>query len=266
MILARAEDDDSNSGFSEKFPNFQHHEGLFSGSGDDIPSRGIRRGNEGSPDSQQMSSLNMVSTANNRIYGTDAGNRRRFASTLSRIGDYIGQPSHKRFDYSEFQRGPAMNYPEIPGEGNRNRELSQLRNHWTPSIQERSSRDGSPGSRVDMIESISQPGRDSPQSPQSSKSIQLPTHHRTTRANTMPTRRSPMPLVDQHPSSSGDVRGRPRQHWATLEVPMRAHLAQTRINMSEFAADTIALPAGHRSPAIVVSAEPDSPTSGLHIS
>lgn len=272
MILTRGAEDDTGSNFSEpKYPNYQHREGVFQHNGTVVsPQRG-RRSPEGSPDSQLRGSLGLVATLTNRTYGTDAGNRRKFASTLSRIGDYIGTPSHKRFDYSEFQRGPAMNYPEIPGEGYRNRELSQLRNNWgPPSIRERSSRDDSPESRADLDGNASQRGGESPQSPQSPMSIQFPTPPpraaRTGRASTMPTAHRPSPPVDQYPQSSGDIRASTRQRRDTLEVPSSAHINHTRNMLSSTSQSTLALPAGNELPAIVVSSEPDMVPNELYIS
>ena len=61
---------------------------------------------------------------------SDAGNRRKVARALTSLSNVFGTASADRFDDSEFKRGPALDFPEIPGEQNRNRDLSQIREQY----------------------------------------------------------------------------------------------------------------------------------------
>ncbi|KAH8684379.1 hypothetical protein BGZ60DRAFT_466844 [Tricladium varicosporioides] len=63
----------------------------------------------------------------------DEGSRRKIAHTLTAIGNYLGNPAPDRFDDSEFKHGPAIDFPEIPGEDYRNRALPQIREQYNPS-------------------------------------------------------------------------------------------------------------------------------------
>jgi hypothetical protein len=62
-----------------------------------------------------------------RSWTTDVGSRHRVATTLTSIGNYFGNPAYKRYNYTEFKRGPALDFPEIPGEIHRNSALPQIR-------------------------------------------------------------------------------------------------------------------------------------------
>jgi hypothetical protein len=62
-----------------------------------------------------------------RERSNDAGNRRRVAKSLNKIGDYLGTAAHDKFDISPFRRGPAIDFPEVPGEEQRNAALPQIR-------------------------------------------------------------------------------------------------------------------------------------------
>lgn len=57
---------------------------------------------------------------------SDAGNRRKVAKALSTIGNYLGNAAEDRFDDSEFKRGKALDFPEIPGEEGRNSALPRM--------------------------------------------------------------------------------------------------------------------------------------------
>ncbi|USW56511.1 hypothetical protein Slin15195_G098300 [Septoria linicola] len=46
------------------------------------------------------------------------------------FSDHISHPKQHRFDTSDFRRGSAMNFPEIPGESLRNRALSRTRSTY----------------------------------------------------------------------------------------------------------------------------------------
>ncbi|RYP25020.1 hypothetical protein DL765_000248 [Monosporascus sp. GIB2] len=50
----------------------------------------------------------------------DAGYRRKVAKSLLKINSYFETAAPGRFDVSEFRRGKANGFPEVPGEGYRN--------------------------------------------------------------------------------------------------------------------------------------------------
>ncbi|KAF2812966.1 uncharacterized protein BDZ99DRAFT_486380 [Mytilinidion resinicola] len=60
----------------------------------------------------------------------DAGNRKKVANMLTSIGNYFGTAAHD--DVSEFKRGRAVDFPEIPGEEHRNPALAQIRESYNP--------------------------------------------------------------------------------------------------------------------------------------
>lgn len=53
--------------------------------------------------------------------------RIKVANVLAKIGNYIGTQAQDRFDDSEFKHGKAVDWPEIPGEEQRNSKLSKIR-------------------------------------------------------------------------------------------------------------------------------------------
>ena len=55
--------------------------------------------------------------------GIDRNSRHKVASTFEWIGDKLGTPAPEAFDDSGFQRGPAADWPQVPGENERNPEL-----------------------------------------------------------------------------------------------------------------------------------------------
>lgn len=117
---------------------------------------------------------------------SDAGNRRKVAKALSTIGNYLGNPSEDRFDDSEFKRGKAIDFPEIPGEDYRNSALPQIREQFnpdrdqdgrvTPGVSRQRSRTGSFNSRLNTE------GRSSTERmPARRDTLEVPSpHHRPT--------------------------------------------------------------------------------------
>jgi len=53
--------------------------------------------------------------------------RVKVAKSLATIGDFMGNPAQDRFDDSQFTQGKAVDWPEIPGEEQRNSKLSKIR-------------------------------------------------------------------------------------------------------------------------------------------
>lgn len=56
---------------------------------------------------------------------------RKIAKVFMRFSNHLGTPAFERFDDSEFRRGRATDYPEIPGETGRNRNLSRIRTQYS---------------------------------------------------------------------------------------------------------------------------------------
>ncbi|KAK8033995.1 hypothetical protein PG993_008990 [Apiospora rasikravindrae] len=61
---------------------------------------------------------------------SDAGGRRKVAQMIGDWSRYMGTPAPDLFDDSEFKRGPAQDFPEIPGEATRNPDLEQIRSQY----------------------------------------------------------------------------------------------------------------------------------------
>lgn len=87
------------------------------------------------------------------------GHRRKVANALTAFGNYFSNTPHETFDDSEFRSGNARQYPEVPGESERNEALPQIKLNWNgndndgaPSIRGRRSRaasvSGSPSSNL----------------------------------------------------------------------------------------------------------------------
>ena len=60
----------------------------------------------------------------------ERNSRHVVASTFERIGDILGTPAPEAFDDSKFQRGPAADFPEVPGELERNAELNRIKEQY----------------------------------------------------------------------------------------------------------------------------------------
>jgi hypothetical protein len=217
-----------------------------------------------------------------RSWTADAANRRKVAKALTAIGNYLGTAAHDQFDDSEFKRGKAVDFPEIPGEEHRNSALPQIRERYnqsrdadgnvTPVLRERPSRagsfTGSVASGLGIEGSSTTPRAASPQSPQSPHSpsaFSSPTTPRRPHASTLPAERTSFELQNPPSSSSaGPTRGRLRQRGDTLEVPSPVHYGPTRNNPSAPSVTSIVtIPESQSSPAIVVSSDPDTSSPAL---
>ncbi|KAL9074305.1 MAG: hypothetical protein Q9157_004427 [Trypethelium eluteriae] len=67
-----------------------------------------------------------------RIRTVDVGGRRKVAKALTAMGNFFGNAHRDWFDDSEFKRGKALDFPEIPGEEHRNPDLTQIRDAYNP--------------------------------------------------------------------------------------------------------------------------------------
>lgn len=74
-----------------------------------------------------------------RLHPGGTGISRIAARWFMRFGDGFGNIARKIFDDSEFRRGRATGYPEVPGEENRNPGLSDTRSIYSPSLRRDSS-------------------------------------------------------------------------------------------------------------------------------
>lgn len=169
---------------------------------------------------------------------SDVGNRRKIANILTAVGNYVGTAAEFRLDDSEFKHGKAVDFPEIPGEDQRNPKLSDIREAYN---QTRDS-DGN-------ITPILRPSR----APSINGSIISGLDIEGSTGSAEPT--SPRSPTSQFPSSpaNGD---RPRLRRDTLEVPPQAHHNLTRYDTSRSESQT--------SPVIVVSSETTDMHSLVH--
>jgi hypothetical protein len=212
-----------------------------------------------------------------RPWTADAGNRRKVAKALIAIGNYLGTAAHDRFDDSEFKRGKALDFPEIPGEEHRNRALPRIREQYnqcrdedgnvTPVLREQRSRAGSFTDSIASglgVEGSSTTPRaappQSPQSPHSPSPSPSPTTPRRPHTSTLLAERTSFePQNPPSSSSASSTGGRLRQRRDTLEVPSPVHHSPTRNNPSASSITSIVtISEGQSSPAIVVSSDPDS--------
>lgn len=67
-----------------------------------------------------------------RTQNAGEGARNTVAGWLTTAADYVGvRKKEKSYDDEGFRRGRAMEYPPIPGEGVRNRELERITEEWS---------------------------------------------------------------------------------------------------------------------------------------
>jgi hypothetical protein len=210
----------------------------------------------------------------------DAGYRRKVANSLTELANYVGTAAPNRFDISEFRRGRAVDFPEIPGEEHRNRALPQIREQYnqtrdadgyiTPVGRESRSRASSFNDSIASGRGIggsTTPRSASPQPPHSSRSpspVPSLTIPRRPHASTFPVLRT---SIEQPNSPSSPTAGssgvglRPRRD--TLEVPSPTHRSTSRNGPSALSISSAHnVPQGMSSPTIVVSSDPD--TSPAH--
>lgn len=89
---------------------------------------------------------------------------RSTARVFMKFGDGFGNIARKIFDDSEFRRGRATGYPEVPGEAHRNAGLSDTISIYSPSIRRRDSNEsahsGMSRQRSNTVESSKAKRRD----------------------------------------------------------------------------------------------------------
>ena len=209
-----------------------------------------------------------------RSWTVDAGNRRRVAKTLYTIGNLFGTVAYDSFDDSEFKHGKAFDYPLIPGEEHRNRDLHRIREHnsqrrdadgsVTPVLREQHSRASSFnsgfGSGIGVEGSSTIPRAaalpQSLQSPRSPSPPSAPSTLRRPHASTLPAQRTSFEF--QSPASfpsAGSITGGLPMRRDTLQVPSPVYHGPMRNNPSPSSITSIV--ASHPRESVTVSRDPD---------
>ncbi|EXV06647.1 hypothetical protein X797_001367 [Metarhizium robertsii] len=194
------------------------------------------------PSSTTSSSLHEMDTregAPSKRYSFATINRHRVAEFLTSVGQTLGTATQGSFDLSKFRDGPALDFPEIPGERERNRDLSRVKEIYsqrlqpdgTPAVYASRSRassfnaDGPSGHALDGLRT----SRDESPLPHLSRSASPvasgPGAFRQ-RVSTLPVSEPSsheLHAVASLPTASGGNRGRQRARRDTLEVPAPVH-------------------------------------------
>ncbi|KAK2595274.1 hypothetical protein QQS21_006989 [Conoideocrella luteorostrata] len=181
--------------------------------------------------------------ASSSLHETDthgeSGSRHKVASTLIAIAGALGSATHDSFDLTKFRDGAALDFPEIPGEKERNRNLAHIKDIYSKRLEE----DGTPavlasrsrassftgaGPSGHVLDSL-RPSRDASPRPGGRSPSPLPSSSRP-RASTLPVDSGTHELlpVNSLPASVDLNRGRQRYRRDTLEVPVATHLRPPR--------------------------------------
>ncbi|KAL7621543.1 hypothetical protein AAE478_008868 [Parahypoxylon ruwenzoriense] len=211
-------------------------------------------------------STETASTAN-RSTVHDLGNRRKVAKSLMRISNYLGTAGHSQFDDSEFKHGKAVDFPEVPGEEQRNPDLPQIREQYNTHREEnpnsspskRPSRSGSfTGSFASGISTEGSPTITRAISAHSLQSLRSRSPSPAPPTPGVP-RSSTLPIGQDSLDLQGPSRGRPRQRRDTLEVPVLDHHGSSRPSQSSSPVTSVTTITNDQgSPAIVISPDPDT--------
>ncbi|KAL4747760.1 hypothetical protein BDW72DRAFT_7641 [Aspergillus terricola var. indicus] len=194
----------------------------------------------------------------------DVGYRRGIGRALKRLADTISIAAHDRLTDYEFKQGPALDFPEIPAEEQRNSELPQIRDQYN---QKRDSNASRTLSRVGSTISTAS-WRDGERSSTTSHGISPRSSRQSTRS------RSPSPLpsssrkVDEPCTFSGSHDGSPssssdppvfntRRRQNTLEVPPHHGSVRRSSSISSVSSSSFTITGNRQSPTIVVSADDD---------
>ncbi|KAK8032727.1 hypothetical protein PG990_002461 [Apiospora arundinis] len=194
----------------------------------------------------------------------DAGGRRKMARMIGGLGRYMGTPAPDLFDDSEFKHGKALDFPEIPGEAERNADLVQVRLQYNPP---RDSEDESPPlrrtrSRAESFTSIAA-GYDA-MGISISRSAS-PSRVPSARSNTLPVGRTPQDDAAPHITTADSNDARPRRR-ETLEVPSPARYHGSSWNSPQTTNENVVTSTEESTqdsspPTIVISAEPEASSS-----
>ncbi|KAG2021441.1 hypothetical protein GB937_004778 [Aspergillus fischeri] len=226
-----------------------------------------------SPGSDRSSSMEVGHTMSRssrwplkRSATEDQGSRRKIARTLFAVSNWMSNAAHDRYQNSDFKSGPALRFPEIPGEENRNGELNKIRKQYNRGQNtDEFSTSGSPErlSRVPSFRgSISSRGGLEGSPPIGRPSSPAPSIGGRSQASMSQADRSSFDVQD--PPSSGNATGsHSRARGNTLEVPKPVYASGGRIRSSTApnrADDELSM--GDSSPIIVVSPDPGPSSPG----
>jgi hypothetical protein len=186
--------------------------------------------------SEDVSSKLLHTTTTRSSKHPDRGKRRQVAKSLASISTYIGTAARDRFDDTAFKTGEALDFPEVPGESNRNPKLSQIRQTYNrPPSFNGSIRSGVEGQASSMRAASPSPLR------------------RVETGIFRPERISSEHYNNSPSTPTDTTRGRPTRRRATLEVPVAAYYGHTRNNLST--SSNISDPRDQGSPTIVISSD-----------
>ncbi|KAG6001970.1 hypothetical protein E4U54_000966, partial [Claviceps lovelessii] len=136
------------------------------------------------------------------------GRRQKWATAVLAAGDRFGYAVHSSFDLSKFRDGAALEFPEIPGERQRNDNLPHIRELYSKRLEE----DGTPAVQASRSRASSFNGRG-------------PSGHALADHPRQSFSRDPAPLPGRatsrstSPSVSFSASSGPRPRASTLPVP-----------------------------------------------
>ncbi|KAL7896445.1 hypothetical protein HDV63DRAFT_249195 [Trichoderma sp. SZMC 28014] len=180
-----------------------------------------------------------------RTSTVDSGNRRKVAKMLISVGNALGNKAHTWVDDLE-RSGKALDFPEIPGESWKNKDLPKIRQTYNVP------RDAD-GNATPLPRSRSRAGSHRGTSPlpglSPSRSHSMvrppPSLPRQNRASTLPQGFSHGPTNHSPPAQA---RGRQRVRSDTLEVPTLSHHNSLNIYCLETAPPAVAMSGGRSLP------------------
>ncbi|KAL4769808.1 hypothetical protein BDW60DRAFT_224659 [Aspergillus nidulans var. acristatus] len=194
----------------------------------------------------------------------DFGYRRGIGRALKRLADTISIAAHDRLTDYDFKQGPALDFPEIPAEEQRNSELPQIRGQYN---QNRDSNASRTLSRVGSTVSTAS-WRDGERSSTTSHGISPRASRQSTRSRSPSPFASPSRRADESCTFSGSHDGSPssssdppdlstRRRHNTLEVPTHRGSVRRSSSISSVSSSNFTIAGNLQSPTIVVSADDD---------
>jgi hypothetical protein len=194
----------------------------------------------------------------------DFGYRRGIGRALKRLADTISIAAHDRLTDYDFKQGPALDFPEIPAEEQRNSELPQIRGQYN---QNRDSNASRTLSRVGSTVSTAS-WRDGERSSTTSHGISPRASRQSTRSRSPSPFASPSRRADESCTFSGSHDGSPssssdppdlstRRRHNTLEVPTHRGSVRCSSSISSVSSSNFTIAGNLQSPTIVVSADDD---------
>ncbi|KAL4916142.1 hypothetical protein BDW62DRAFT_186866 [Aspergillus aurantiobrunneus] len=182
----------------------------------------------------------------------DPGNRRGINRALMRLAMTISIAAHDRLHDYEFKQGPALDFPEIPAEEQRNKTLHQIREHYNPKRDSNGnlslSRVGSTGSMASW--------RDGDRSSTTSQgySSRSPSPSPLRPSSSRGSKGSRSSLEVQNASSEAPAI-QPRKRQNTLEVPAHHGPLRRSPSISSVSNSSFAIWGHQAPPTIVVSTD-----------